>query len=565
MKTRRCALLLCGLFALLCHRSTLAERPRLVVVVVFDQLPEWALELYEPILPEDGGIKRLIREGVWYQDAWYPQAATVTAVGHSVISTGLTPRHSGIVGNGWYDPTTGRAVYCVADERHRTVGSPGGGASPHRLRVPTVGDLLRLATAGRGKVVSVAGKDRSAVLMAGHGGQAYWYSRTNGMFVTSTYYQPEGKLPDWVVAFNKEGRIRRYAGALWALTLEPDAYVQSVDDRPCEPEGGRTFPHRMPEAASPVLGGAVYSSPFLHEHILAFAKAAIEGEGLGQDEVPDLLWIGLSATDAVGHRYGPFSLEYQDCLIRTDRALGAFFAQLDRAVGTENWAAVVSADHGVAPCPEHLAAHGIDAKRVDFTELRARVVEALAELAGDPESARALLAAWGPYVYLNRKKVQELGLDLGEVQRRIAKALELDADVAAAFAAEDLLNGDYSKTDFLAAQAAQTIHPAIGPDVVVVLRPYCIPGNGRPATGTTHGSPHSYDARVPILVRFPRLSPADGPETGDDRRTTEGGALSSPRVYVTQIAATISRWLRLPRSTYFPPLPFSTTARRGGD
>ena len=54
-----------------------------------------------------------------------------------------------------------------------------------------------------------------------------------------------------------------------------------------------------------------------------FALAAIEGEGLGQDQVTDLLALSFSATDYVGHRVGPHAQETMDMYLRLDLELEA--------------------------------------------------------------------------------------------------------------------------------------------------------------------------------------------------------------------------------------------------
>lgn len=526
----------------LCHAAS--ERPRLVVVVVVDQLPEWALELYKPLLADDGGIQRLLEDGVWFRNAWFPHAATMTAVGHSVLSTGTTPRTSGILGNSWYDAVANRAVYCVADERYRLVGADGAGVSPLRLRVPTVGDMLRIATAGTAKVIAVAGKDRAAALTAGRSGLAFWYSRDSGAFISSTFYCPDGSLPEWVERFNEAKPVLRYAGMQWELMLPVDRYVHREDRRTCEPPNDATFPHRLP-GPEPLrtLASAVYGTPFLNELVLRLARSAVQGEELGQDAVPDLLWIGLSANDAVGHRFGPMSLEYQDCLVRTDRALGRFFAYLDEALGSDGWAAVLSADHGVAPCPEQVSRVGVAAARVDFNALRGTAVAALSELTGNESTAREILAGWGNYVYLRRNRLAELGLSLAEVQRHLARRLQQAEGVLAAYAASDLLAGDYPSTDEFARSAAATVHPVLGPDVVIVLKPFHIPGSGA-GTGTTHGSPHPYDARVPVILRWPGAD-LPGAPSGEVLR----------RVYVTQVAPTVGLLLGVPLPGRTQPLP----------
>src|SRR4051812_9585964 len=70
------------------------NEPRLVVLLVIDQWPEWAFEKKRAALP--GGFARLLGEGEWHVGL-HPSAATLTAAGHALLSTGEPPWHSGIL------------------------------------------------------------------------------------------------------------------------------------------------------------------------------------------------------------------------------------------------------------------------------------------------------------------------------------------------------------------------------------------------------------------------------------------------------------------------------------
>lgn len=205
---------------LLRHGLAQPDRPRLVVGVVIDQMRQDYLYRYAETFGE-GGFKRLMKEGFYLSNAHYNYIPTYTGAGHASIYTGTTPAIHGVIGNDWYDKTNRKRVYCVADDRQRTVGSTSaeqGKMSPHRLLTTTITDELKLATGGRGKVLSISDKDRGAILPGGHmADAAYWYDETTGRMITSSFYMD--KLPAWVEKFNSLNLPEKYLGGVWDTML----------------------------------------------------------------------------------------------------------------------------------------------------------------------------------------------------------------------------------------------------------------------------------------------------------------------------------------------------------
>ncbi|TMQ30186.1 MAG: alkaline phosphatase family protein, partial [Planctomycetota bacterium] len=272
--------------------------PRLAVLIVFDQMRGDYLKRWQKLYGT-GGFRRLCTEGAWFTNCHYPYANTVTAAGHASIATGCSPAEHGIVGNDWYDRRTGEKVNCVADGRYERVPylparsglplMPGEelertNISPERLLAPTIGDALKAATHGAGRVVSLSLKERSAVLPAGrHPDACYWFDSGSGLFVTSTYYRE--RLHPWLVDFNRSRLADRWFGLSWRR-LRPDlnyALYSGPDDVPTEGLGigqGRTFPHSL-TVGKPRYYQALTNSPFGNDLLLELARQAIDGEGLG--------------------------------------------------------------------------------------------------------------------------------------------------------------------------------------------------------------------------------------------------------------------------------------------
>jgi hypothetical protein len=485
-------------------------RPRLAVLIVFDQMRADYLTRWESLF-DKGGFGRLLKEGTWFQDCHYPYANTFTAVGHSSLATGCSPDKHGIVGNEWYDRAVGKEVTSVASERYQPVPAakngkkPANGAAPDRLLAPTLGDALKEATAGKGRVFSLSLKDRSAVFLAGKKADGcYWFNTATGQYVTSTYYRD--KLHRWVEEYNRARPADAWFGRDWTR-LRPDldyARHSGPDDVRAEWTGygqGRTFPHAMTgglKKPGPAYYKAVTNSPFGNELLLGLVKKAIDAEGLGKRDLPDLLCVSFSSNDIVGHSYGPDSQEVLDVTLRTDRLVKELLEYLDARVGQDRYVIAVSADHGVCPLPELVRARGGDAGRVEPISLLLKANRFLnAEFNPKGEPAPFIESAVYPWVYLNTGALKDLKLDRAKVEEALARWLAQQPGIKAAYSRARLLQGPF-KDDPIGERVRRSFYPGRSGDVTVVLKPHYL--MTPLLTGTTHGTPHPYDTHVPLLV-----------------------------------------------------------------
>lgn len=491
--------------------------PRLVLQITVDQLRGDML----PRLRErfgSGGIRLLLDHGVYYANAHYDTANTVTCSGHAVLVTGADAAEHGIAGNMWFDRELGRPVYCVRDPRYPTVGAPskpGGGLSPAHLTSTTVGDELVSASGHRARVFAIAGKDRSAIIPGGRLGKAFWFSEAAGGFVTSRYYYDT--LPNWAAAWNDRKLYKRYEKAGWkllhpletyinaALASNPHAHVRTIS--------GRTFPHMLTSGANADLLKALRFTPFLDELTADFALELLEQEKLGQrlesssgEEVgpvhaaTDYLSISFSATDYVGHTYGPNSIEAEDNLLRLDATLARLFAYIDRTIGLSNTIVVLSSDHGTDDIPEERKHLGYDADRLAGEALRTKLDAALKQRFEATESLVAAVVP--PGVYLDRANVAALRLDPAVVEAAVVEVLQREPGVAYAFTRTDLLAGRIGRTPLLD-RVQRAFHPTRSGDVVVIQRQFWYFDDEPDYYAAMHGSPYTYDTHVPILMLAP--------------------------------------------------------------
>lgn len=487
--------------------------PRLAVVISIDQGRADYLERFAPHFGA-GGFRRLLAEGAHYTRCFYQHANTSTAVGHATISTGAYPSVHGIIANEWLDRPDGEPRAAVDDPAYPIIGDtdPHSGRSPRRLLATTLGEQLKQHYGDDARVCSVANKDRSAILMGGKRCDgAYWLA--DERFVSSRYYFPGGELPAWVKAFNRAHPVEAFFGRTWDRLLPAEVYdrVQGPDDAEGESDGlglGRTFPRVINggrETLSPMFDGAFARSPFALEIIGDFVRELVQHENLGADTIPDLLCIGFSQIDAIGHDYGPDSHEVMDSFLRLDRILAQLLAYLDERVGAGAYVVVLSADHGVAPLPERLRATRpeLDSVRVDLREVDRLVNAALVDAFGpDPEGRRWCVRDGAGY-RLHRVALQGRGISADEASAVIKAALRKHPRIEAAFTATELAEAP-ATGDGLATRFRHAHHPARSQDVVFALKPYCI---GRLKAGSTHGGPHAYDRHVPLVWFGPGVPP----------------------------------------------------------
>ena len=504
--------------------------PRLVVFMAVDGLPMRQVLAYRDQLAPDG-FRRFLDRGRWFSDAHHGHGYTVTAAGHSVMLSGAYPRQSSIIGNEWVDPVTREERYNTDDPAHHYLDHstpPLVGTSPRNYRVETVGDVLRTVHP-EARMIGISGKDRGAILPTGHLGTAYIYMQSSGGFATSSYYLPA--LPAWVTAFNGAHPADRYFGRPWIPLLSDEhAYDRSVPDgQPWQANSGNG--NRLPAvvdggltAPGPAFWSNLLPSPFADELTLDFARAALAGEHLGEDGVPDLLSVSLSSHDYINHAFGPESRLSHDHFLHLDRYLQAFFQTLDERVGRDRYMVVLTADHGFLDTPEWARSQGRDAGRVPLKTLMAAVNDGLAAQLG----AGPWVTHWSATGMLfDEARIQARGLDPETVYAAAARLAEQVPGIAAAFTRAQLAGSEPAPE--LLARMRLSWHPDAAAPLQIVVKPGWMISSK--STGTTHGSPYRYDTHVPIL--------AWGPAWWGQ------GEVTQP-VAVADIAPTLAHFLRLP-------------------
>jgi hypothetical protein len=502
--------------------------PKLVVLIIVDQLASWVLDAYLPILPSSSTLRRAYENGAYHSTS-FPFATTQTAPGHASLTTGVTPAVHGIIGNAIFDPEHG-TLMTVDDRKHAVIGNPRRFVSPTSLQAPTVADVLHQHSGGEARIVGISMKGRSAVLAVGQKPDAavFYDSKARAM-TTSTFYVPNGRLPAWLRAFVEANPVEPLLqvwepeNPTWLeANFGPDAWLGELYP---------SFPHDPWTATDP--WSAFTFIPESTEYLMAAAFAAVKAEDMGMDDVPDLLVLSISGTDVVGHIWGPRSWEYADNLLRTDRAMGRLVRILE-ARGPV--AFVMTADHGIAPMPERVLAAGGKAGRIRNPEVTGHAERAADSALGEGDWIAAYVPPLITYTQAGKQRHKEL-------DKALIKAMPMLEGVKAVYNAHAGAKLRASNRAMERLVGASIPKNPSG-DLYLVTREGwfdALAENG----GTNHGSPWPYDRQIPVLMWG----------AGIERRT------SKKMRSVLRVAATLSRLLDIPPPALAPPEPLPGVMR----
>ncbi|HYG30414.1 MAG TPA: alkaline phosphatase family protein [Allosphingosinicella sp.] len=475
--------------------------PRLIVVISVDQFSADLFAQYRQHFT--GGLRRL-SNGMAFPSGYQAHAATETCPGHSTILTGSRPSRTGIIANNWYDLSLGRedkSVYCSEDPSVAGSSSTNYTVSPQYLRVPALGDHMKRADPAS-RVVAVAGKDRAAIMMGGRAvDQRWWWGGRD--FTSQNQHRPT----EAVTRANQAIAVS-LARPAPALTLSPlcETRARAV------PLGGGGPPvgsHRFARDAGDAR--SFRASPEMDGATLALAMALRDEMRLGQGRATDLLIVGLSATDYVGHAFGTQGAEMCQQLIELDRSLGDLFIRMDRT-GVD-YLVVLTADHGGVDIPERANANGgALAARVEPTLTAAEMGRAIGVALGLQGPVLIGDGAFGD-IYVDRALAPAVRM---RVVAEAARRYRAHPQVAAAFTRDELRAAPSPTgppdTWSLIDRARASFDAERSGDLVVLLRPRITPiSDTSRGYVSTHGSPWDYDRRVPILFWRRGMQPFEQP------------------------------------------------------
>lgn len=503
-----------------------ASKPKLVVGIVIDQMRyDYIFRFWDKFGNE--GFKKLVNEGFFCKNTNYNYVPTYTGPGHASIYTGTTPAVHGIIANDWFDKSKNALLYCADDEKVNGVGTTAkeGKRSPVNMLTTTITDELRISSNMKSKVIGIALKDRSAILPAGHtANAAYWYDGSIGSFISSTYYMNE--LPIWVQEFNKKELPKKYLSQPWNTLLPIDQYTESLsDDNKYETiakgETKPVFPHDLPKLMAANGGlGLIRNTPFGNSLTKDFAIETIKQENLGKSSATDFLAVSFSSPDYIGHSYGPNSIEQEDDYLRLDKELAELLKFIELQVGKGNALVFLTADHAAPEVPAYLTDLKIPSGYIREDRMIDSLKKQLAKTFGDS----LVLSYSNQQIFLNHLVIDAKKLYLPQIQEEVASFIQKFPQVAEVLTATTLNNSQFIEGSRYLMQKGYNAKRS--GDVLVNYLPAYIPYM---PTGTTHGSPYSYDTHVPLIFYGWNIKQGS----------------STEQIYITDLAATLAMMLNI--------------------
>ncbi len=499
--------------------------PRMVVIINAEQLRHDYLYKFSKNFG-DGGIKRMMNEGISYSNARYNYMFTQGSPGIATIMTGTQPSQHGIIGDGWINYTTNQKIAAAADNTQKGIGcnEDEGMYSPANLLVSTVGDELKRHSPAS-KVVSVAINPESAVFAASKSGDAaYWFDQRYGSWATSSYYMAD--LPQWVKSYNETDKKKDYLSQLWHLSIPYDRYLYKAHNKVALDDQVRISFDALFGGGNQAEYSQLSHKPMGNSYATDFAIEAIKNESMGTDDnAPDMLVVNYGVIGNLTTRYGIESMDVEDAIYRLDKNIETLLDYLDTVVGKENYVALFTSNHGTSD--NIVKDKGLGGK---FNSTQFKV------LIGGFMNAQHGTGEWvsefrNRQLYLNRRLIFDRGLSLSEIQNSVATFALQFGGVAQCITATALQNNYYGKS--IMQKIQNSFFPKHSGDVIINLLPGWIEIEGeedKSIVVSASGSPYEYDTHVPLIWRGSNLV---------------GKVVHRP-IDMTNVAATVAELLSIP-------------------
>lgn len=457
--------------------KTYLKKPKLVVFITVDQLrSDFLPRMAADLLPakangNPGGFRFLMEDSAYFPQAEYDIMQSMTCPGHAMLLTGSRPARLGIPLNVWFDRASGKDHYCATDAVD--------GLSPRALKSTTVSDEFKNSMYSS-KVIGLAIKDRSGIMMAGHRADlVLWLDKKSLRWTTSTFYS-KGSLPQWVDSLNQE--------------------IAPLSESETE-----IFGKKYKMSSERGLG-----SKKGVELTFRAAESAFLKEKLGQENrTTDFLFLSLSPHDIAGHWFGPNSPELREVTLAEDRGLAQLFKTIQSKLNLKDVVFVLTSDHGVAPTAEESTAVRIPSEELDYDLLEKIVNDALTKSFGKTKSGKPWVQSSNSFhFYLNDADIAAAKLDKSQVESEAAKALSLVKGVRAVVTSSNLAKGIFpigiSPNDKWGQQIHNQYVFGKSGDLVLLPEPFYFEKDEKKAT---HMTGYSYDTIVPLIFKGSMFKP----------------------------------------------------------
>jgi len=405
--------------------------PRLVVNILVDQLRSDYMEAFMPLYGEDG-FKRILQNGMVYENASYNMAHVDRASAAATIVTGTEPFNHGIIASRWLDRQTLRPVYCVDDATTKGQGTLKT-ASPKNLNTSTISDELKVSTDGQAYVYAISPNRDLAVITGGHAADGvFWIDDETGAWCTSDYYC---SLPEWV---NKRDLYQPIENIIknteWTPLNDNVTYFSYF----LSGKSGKAFKRKFNGDYRFML---FKNSGLVNEEVAGMVDDCLNHTPLGEDDVTDYLAVTLYAGNYDNLPISEAPVEMQDTYARLDRALEHIMKSIERKVGADGVLFVVTSTGYTTEEPNELKKYRIPTGTFDMKRSAALLNIYLQAIYG---RGNYVDAAWGEQIYLNRKLLEDKQLDYTEITNRSEAFLQQLSGIEDVYTSTRILLGAHS-------------------------------------------------------------------------------------------------------------------------
>lgn len=473
-----------------CGTATAQQKPRLVINIVVGTMRGDDLERFESNFTE-GGFKRLISGGRYFNNAYYKFAHCTAATTLATLSSGAQPADHGVVGSHWWSYADGSYTSLIEDNKSYPIpfSTGTGNYSAKRLVAPTMGDML-LMKSPESKQYTIAIDPLSAIVMNGKAGVPLWAETNKTYWTTATSFTET--IPEWIKRYNSDDTNSDYALSRWTPLYKAAMYKNS---EVAVMEGISNKATKLLSDVNLNLDeskyGAMCYTPAGNTMLLKFAERLIAEESLGIDDNTDILNICLDSARYIAETYGPESMEYEDMLYRLDRDINEFLTHIYGSGDTRNIVVTLTAAHGTSP-----SYNPVDGKEHERFNTRQMEVMVNAYVCAHHGSSDYLLGFANNAIYLNHKAIYENKLSVEQIRDEVAIFLLQMRGVSTARSATALRNSAF--TEGRAAFMQRGFYAARSGDVLIDLAPGWIIESSDYRSSATSG--YIYDRHVPIVI-----------------------------------------------------------------
>ena len=209
-----------------------------------------------------------------------------------------------------------------------------------------------------------------------------------------------------------------------------------------------------------------------------------------------------------------------------DETIADFLNYLDKTVGKDNYLVFLTADHAGAENVTHLKDNKYQVNNINYKNVSSDLKDFSKATFGED-----LILKYDSFnVFFDKDLIKTKGLDFAIVKQSFKDFLYTKEYVKRVYTEEEILTA--STNDELLEFVSKGYDPTQNGELYFVYKPGYMEYS---ATGTTHGSPYSYDTHVPVIFYGWNIIK---------------GASHDKKV-ITQIAPTISQLLKItmPNST----------------